>query len=169
MQALVLAPRRAFSAAKSPPAGGITACVLGRRGDPACSPSSYFARRAASKRLSPFPEQSAQRPAAARQQPHYLSLEFLRELTTRYNHQTPSCPIRSLSEVSTISREGQPTLNHKTYWRRQLAPASLREKSHQGFPHMRALELPISTSRCSIMPLRSSLPIVESYGSRPMG
>jgi hypothetical protein len=70
--------------------------------------------------------------------------------------------------VSTISREGQPTLNHKTYWRWQLAPASLREKSHQGFPHMRALELPISTSRCSIMPLRSSLPIVESYGSRPM-
>jgi len=28
--------------------------------------------------------------------------------------------------------------------------------------------LPISTSRCSIMPLRSSLPIPGSYGSRPM-
>jgi hypothetical protein len=28
-------------------------------------------------------------------------------LTTRCTHQTPSCPIRSLSEVSIISREGQ--------------------------------------------------------------
>src|ERR1700704_2237953 len=49
----------------------------------------------------------AQRPAAARQQPHRLPLEFIRELTTRGTHQTPSCPIRSLSEVSIISREGQ--------------------------------------------------------------
>ena len=54
------------------------------------------------------------------------------------------------------------------HWRRQLAPASSREKSHQEFPHTRALWLPISTSRCSIMPLRSSLPIVGSYGSSPM-
>src|ERR1019366_5153286 len=48
----------------------------------------------------------AQRPTAARQQPHRLPLEFLRELTTRCTHQTPSCSQRSLSEVSTISREG---------------------------------------------------------------
>src|SRR6202040_2392477 len=50
----------------------------------------------------------AQRPATARQQPHRLPLEFIRELTTRCTHQTPSCPIRSLSEVTIISREGQP-------------------------------------------------------------
>src|ERR1019366_4887368 len=49
----------------------------------------------------------AQRPTAARQQPHRLPLEFLRELTTRCTHQTPSCSQRSLSEVSTISTEGQ--------------------------------------------------------------
>src|ERR1700724_2629067 len=49
----------------------------------------------------------AQRPAAARQQPHRLPPEFIRELTTRCTHQTPSCPIRSISEVSIISREGQ--------------------------------------------------------------
>src|SRR6202035_6174040 len=49
----------------------------------------------------------AQRPPAARQQSNRLPLEFLRELTTRCTHQTPSCSQRSLSEVSTISREGQ--------------------------------------------------------------
>src|ERR1700730_11846124 len=46
-----------------------------------------------------------------RQQPHRLPLEFIRELTTRCTHQTPSCPIRSLSEVSIISREGQSAAN----------------------------------------------------------
>src|ERR1019366_8357528 len=49
----------------------------------------------------------AQRPAAASQQPHRLPLKFIRELTAHCTHKTPSCSIRSLSEVSTISREGQ--------------------------------------------------------------
>src|SRR5450631_3391224 len=48
----------------------------------------------------------AQRPTAARQQPHRLPLEFLRELTTRCTHQTPSYSQWRLPEVSTISREG---------------------------------------------------------------
>ena len=59
--------------------------------------------------------------------------------------------------------------NRGMYWRPLRAPARLLEPSHRGSPFTRALWLPISTSRCSIMPLRSSLPIVESYGSRPMG
>src|SRR6202035_3669288 len=49
----------------------------------------------------------AQRPAAARQQPHRLRLELIRVLATQCTHQTPSRSQRSLSEVSTISREGQ--------------------------------------------------------------
>src|SRR6202035_5078968 len=49
----------------------------------------------------------AQRPAAARQQPHRLRLELIRVLATQSTHQTPSRSQRSLSEVSTISREGQ--------------------------------------------------------------
>ena len=53
----------------------------------------------------------AQRPAAARQQPHRLPPEFIRVLATRCTHQTPSCSFRSLSEVSTISREGQTSLS----------------------------------------------------------
>src|SRR3984893_15109114 len=48
----------------------------------------------------------AQRAAAAHQQPNRLPLEFIRVLTTRCTHQTPSCSQRSLSEVSIISREG---------------------------------------------------------------
>src|ERR1019366_675518 len=44
--------------------------------------------------------------AAARQQPNRLLLEFIRVLTTRCTHQTPSCSFRSLPEVSTISGEG---------------------------------------------------------------
>src|SRR3984893_4451399 len=52
----------------------------------------------------------AQRPAAARQQPHRLRLELIRVLATQCTHQTPSRSQRSLSEVSTISREGQCSL-----------------------------------------------------------
>src|ERR1700731_3733365 len=48
----------------------------------------------------------AQRPAAARQQPHRLPLELIRVLATQCTHQTPSRSQRSLSEVSTISGEG---------------------------------------------------------------
>jgi hypothetical protein len=45
------------------------------------------------------------RPAAAYQKPQSLLLEFIRILTTRCTHQTPSCSFASLSEVSTISEE----------------------------------------------------------------
>jgi hypothetical protein len=47
---------------------------------------------------------------ASRQQPNRVSFEIIRVLTTRCTHQTPSCFSRSLSEVSTISREGQSVL-----------------------------------------------------------
>jgi len=56
------------------------------------------ARRAASKGQSPAPGHLAQRPAAARRQPHRLKLEFLRVLAPRRPHQTPSCSFRSLPE-----------------------------------------------------------------------
>src|ERR1700730_17309162 len=82
----------------------------GGAGGPPAPPPSPFATPAPPHRQRPTPPQSlgnlAQRPATARQQPHRLPLEFIRELTTRCTHQTPSCPIRSLSEVSIISREG---------------------------------------------------------------
>src|SRR6202023_1378096 len=58
----------------------------------------------------------AQRPAAAHQQPNRLPLEFIRVLTTRCTHQTPSCSQRSLSEVSIISREGQFRGNSRSDW-----------------------------------------------------
>src|SRR6201987_1154002 len=93
--------RRAFSAAKSAPACGIAACVLERRGAPACPPSPLF-RQARSL--------EGAIPSSARQQPHRLPPEFIRVLATRCTHQTPSCSFRSLSEVSTISREGHCSL-----------------------------------------------------------
>ena len=69
---------------------GIAACILGRRGGPACPPSPLPGTEPRSGNPQLLGN-LAQRPAAARQQPHRLSLEFIRELTTRCTHQTPSC------------------------------------------------------------------------------
>ena len=74
----------------------------------------------------------AQRPAAARQQPHRLSLEFICELTTRCTHQTPSCSHRSLSEVSTISREGRFSISGQDAGRgRGPRPTEVHEKTFE--------------------------------------
>ena len=80
------------------PAGGARLAALrGLSGRPRAQPRSGNPR---------LPCNLTQRPAAASQQPHRLPLEFIRVLTTCRTHQTPSCSIRSLSEVCTISREG---------------------------------------------------------------
>ena len=50
--------RRAFSVAKSTPAGGIAACVLGRRGDPAWLRRFCCAKPAAAQEESPARQQS---------------------------------------------------------------------------------------------------------------
>ncbi len=63
--------RRAFSAARSAPAGGIAACVFERRGDPAFrrSPASRQERSIFHRSGTPqLPDNLAQRPSAARQQ-----------------------------------------------------------------------------------------------------
>jgi hypothetical protein len=68
---------QAFSAARSALACGIAACILGRRGGPACPPSPLPGTEPRSGNPQLLGN-LAQRPAAARQQPHRLSLEFIR-------------------------------------------------------------------------------------------
>ena len=53
-----------------------------------------------------LPGDLAQRPPAARQQLYRLPLEFIREVDDTSYPSNTSCSLRSLQEVSTISREG---------------------------------------------------------------
>jgi hypothetical protein len=99
--------RRAFSVAKSRPAGGIAACVLGRRGDPAWLPP-LLLRQARSRAagIPSSPGNLTQRPAAASQKLQRLPLKFIRISMTCRSHKTLSCSKRSLAKVSTTSAEG---------------------------------------------------------------
>lgn len=78
----------------------------------------------------------AHRPAAARQQSDRFPLEFIREVTTRRTHQTPSCSLRSLVEVSTISREGQ---IHFQYKLRHLERRSATRVQQRGLDYLAPL------------------------------
>jgi hypothetical protein len=64
-----------------------------------------------------------------------LPSSILRIATSWTRLATIACSESALARQAWVHFEGgQPTLNHKMYGKRQLAPASSREKSHQGFP-----------------------------------
>src|SRR6202035_3549162 len=98
MQTLILAPQTGVFSGQIRTGRRDRRLSIGGRGDPARTPSSLF-RQARSLREAIPPSSAILL--------HRLRLELIRVLATQCTHQTPSRSQRSLSEVSTISREGQ--------------------------------------------------------------